>query len=157
MTRSKLTKGLMAGAAALATAASLAAVPTAASAQSAPYYGSGYGQPGPYYDPCRRDTTTRSTVGGLSGAAIGAAIGSGIAARGVRTEGAVLGGLLGAGAQQLDELGAVAVDPRADPLARQGQGHEDTAGHAVALGADPLDLEFAQRHRILIGQPHKRR
>lgn len=96
MTRSKLTRGLVAGAAAIATAAGLAAVPTAASAQSAPYYGSGYGQPGGYYDPCRRDTTNRSTVGGLSGAAIGAAVGSGIAARGVRTEGAVLGGLLGA-------------------------------------------------------------
>ena len=96
LTRSKLTKGLVAGAAAVATAASLAAVPTAASAQSAPYYGSGYGQPGGHYDPCRRDTTNRSTVGGLSGAAIGAAIGSGIAAKGVRTEGAVLGGLLGA-------------------------------------------------------------
>jgi hypothetical protein len=96
MTRSKLTKGLVAGAAAVATAAGLAAVPTAASAQTAPYYGSGYGYNNTYYDPCRRDTSQRATAGGLTGAAIGAAIGSGIAARGVRTEGAVLGGLLGA-------------------------------------------------------------
>ena len=91
MTRSKLAKGLLAG---LAATASLAAVPTIASAQAAPYYGAPYG--GGYYDQCGRDTTQRSTVGGLSGAAIGATVGSGIAARGVRTEGAVLGGLLGA-------------------------------------------------------------
>jgi hypothetical protein len=94
-------KGLMAGVAAVTTVAGLAAIPTGASAQS--YYGSGYGyNTGNYYgggytyDPCQRDTTERSTTGGLVGAAIGAAVGSNIAAHGVRTEGAVLGGLVGA-------------------------------------------------------------
>lgn len=90
MTRSKVTRSLVAGAAAIATMGGLAAMPTAASAQAYPYAGGGY------YDPCQRDTVNRSTTGGLTGAAIGAAIGSGMAARGVRTEGAVLGGLLGA-------------------------------------------------------------
>ncbi|HEX6860101.1 MAG TPA: hypothetical protein VF138_07900 [Caulobacteraceae bacterium] len=95
MTRSKLTRGMVAGAAAMVTVASLAAIPTAASAQSYPYYG-GQSYNGAYYDPCQRDSVNRQTTGGLTGAAIGAAVGSGIAARGVRTEGAVLGGLLGA-------------------------------------------------------------
>ena len=97
----RLMKGLMAGVAAVTTAAGLAAIPTGASAQS--YYGSGYGyNNGGYYgggynyDPCQRDTTQRGTTGGLVGAAIGAAVGSNIAAHGVRTEGAVLGGLVGA-------------------------------------------------------------
>ena len=93
MTISTKTKALVAGLAAVATVGGMA---TSASAQAYPYQGSGYGHQGGYYDPCSRDTTNRTTVGGLSGAAIGAAIGSGIAARGVRTEGAVLGGLLGA-------------------------------------------------------------
>ncbi|HYG26144.1 MAG TPA: glycine zipper 2TM domain-containing protein [Caulobacteraceae bacterium] len=87
MTRSRLTKGLVAGAAAVATLTGAAAIPGAASAQT---YGS------TYYDQCQRSTVTRSTVGGLAGAAIGAFAGSKMAARGVRTEGAVLGGLLGA-------------------------------------------------------------
>ena len=44
-------------------------------------------------------------------------------------------------------LGAVALDAGGHPLAGQGQGHEQAAvGDAVALRADPLDLEFAQRH-----------
>lgn len=90
MTISTKAKALVAGLAAAATVGSLA---TTAAAQAYPGYGP---QVGSYYDPCSRDTSQRSTVGGLSGAAIGAAIGSGIAARGVRTEGAVLGGLLGA-------------------------------------------------------------
>lgn len=50
---------------------------------------------GYYYDPCRRDTNQRGTVGGVLGGLAGAAIGSNVAARNARTEGAVLGGLLG--------------------------------------------------------------
>jgi len=66
-------------------------VPTFASAQSAGYYGGGYS-----YDPCRRDSTNRSTAGALIGGALGAVIGSNAAARNARTEGALLGGALGA-------------------------------------------------------------
>jgi hypothetical protein len=55
--------------------------------------GGAYDSNGYYYDPCRRSTTQRGTGGGLAGAGIGAAIGSGVAAKGARTEGAVLGGL----------------------------------------------------------------
>jgi hypothetical protein len=51
---------------------------------------------GYYYDPCRRDTAQRGTIGGLLGGLAGAAIGSNVAARNARTEGAVLGGLVGA-------------------------------------------------------------
>ncbi|MFN9848506.1 MAG: glycine zipper 2TM domain-containing protein [Alphaproteobacteria bacterium] len=50
---------------------------------------------GYYYDPCRRDTAQRGTIGGLLGGLAGAAIGSNVAARNARTEGAVLGGLVG--------------------------------------------------------------
>lgn len=50
---------------------------------------------GYYYDPCKRETNQRGTVGGLLGGLAGAAIGSNVAARNARTEGAVLGGLLG--------------------------------------------------------------
>ena len=85
MTRSKLTKGLVAGAAAALTITSVAAIPATALAQT-----------NTYYDACKRSTATRTTVGGLAGAAIGAFAGSKMAARGVRTEGAVLGGVLGA-------------------------------------------------------------
>ena len=68
----------------------VAAVPTFAQAQGA-YDNSGY-----YYDPCKRDQTSRSTIGGVIGALAGAAIGSNVAGRGVRTEGALLGGAAGA-------------------------------------------------------------
>jgi len=94
--RRKLTKALLAGLAATATAGGLAAIPASASAQGYPYQGTGQGYGGGYYDQCRNDLNTRGTIGGVTGAAIGATVGSGIAARGVRTEGAVLGGLLGA-------------------------------------------------------------
>lgn len=69
--------------------------PTLASAQA---YGSGayYGNQGYYYDQCQRSTTNRTTGGALTGGAIGMALGSGIAARGHRTDGSVVGGLLGA-------------------------------------------------------------
>ncbi|PTT04702.1 hypothetical protein DBR10_17995, partial [Caulobacter sp. HMWF025] len=83
---------------AIAAVVSGALVPTLASAQAyspRPAYAT-YDSTGPYYDPCARSTTNRSTGGGLAGAGIGAAIGSGISGNGARTEGAVLGGLLGA-------------------------------------------------------------
>lgn len=81
--------------------------PTLASAQSygtTPYgsqpygssYGGAYGNQGYYYDQCQRSTTNRTTGGALAGGAIGMALGSGIAARGHRTDGSVVGGLLGA-------------------------------------------------------------
>lgn len=76
--------------------------PTLASAQSygaTPYgssYGGAYNNQGYYYDQCQRSTTNRTTGGALAGGAIGMALGSGIAARGHRTDGSVVGGLLGA-------------------------------------------------------------
>ncbi len=84
--RSKFARSALAAFAGVAALTSVAAAPGVASAQ--PY--GGYS-----YDPCRRDSTNRSTSGGLIGAAIGAVIGSNAAARGVRTEGALLGGAVG--------------------------------------------------------------
>lgn len=84
--RSTLSKGGLAAVAGVA-ALTAASAPNVASAQS-------YG--GSYYDPCRRDQTTRGTAGALIGGALGAAIGSNAAARKNRTEGALLGGALGA-------------------------------------------------------------
>ena len=92
--RSTFAKSALAGVAGVMALGSAAAIPTFAAAQSAPYYGGGYGNS--YYDPCRRDSTNRSTVGALVGGALGAAIGSNAAARNARTEGALLGGALGA-------------------------------------------------------------
>ena len=73
--------------------------PTLASAQAygtTPYGGGAYANQGYYYDQCQRSTTNRTTGGALTGGAIGMALGSGIAARGHRTDGSVVGGLLGA-------------------------------------------------------------
>lgn len=73
--------------------------PTLASAQSygsSSYGGGAYGNQGYYYDQCQRSTANRTTGGALAGAGIGMALGSGIAARGHRTDGSVVGGLLGA-------------------------------------------------------------
>lgn len=89
--RSTFAKSALAGVAGVMALGSAAAIPTFAAAQSAPYYGGSS-----YYDPCRRDSTNRGTVGALLGGALGAAIGSNAAARNARTEGALLGGALGA-------------------------------------------------------------
>jgi hypothetical protein len=89
--RSTFAKSTLAGVAGIMALSAAASVPTFAAAQSAGYYNGGS-----YYDPCRRDSTNRSTVGALIGGALGAAIGSNAAARNARTEGALLGGALGA-------------------------------------------------------------
>lgn len=91
--RSKLAKGALASVAGVMALSAAATVPTFASAQSSGYYGNSGGS---YYDPCRRESTNRGTVGALVGGALGAAIGSNAAARNARTEGALLGGALGA-------------------------------------------------------------
>lgn len=88
--RSTFAKSTLASVAGVMALSAAASVPTYAAAQSAGYYGGGY------YDPCRRDTTQRGTMGALIGGALGAAIGSNAAARNARTEGALLGGALGA-------------------------------------------------------------
>lgn len=79
----------------LAAAAGVMALVTAAAgaAQAQPYggYSSGY-----TYDACKREKTTRGTVGALIGGTIGAVIGSNAAARNARTEGSLLGGAVGA-------------------------------------------------------------
>lgn len=90
--RSTFAKSVLAGVAGVMALGTAAAVPTFAAAQSAGYYGgSSYS-----YDPCRRESTNRGTMGALLGGALGAAIGSNAAARNARTEGALLGGALGA-------------------------------------------------------------
>ncbi len=86
MNRSTITKGLIGLAAATAALAA-----GAAQAQSYGAYDNGS-----YYDPCRRDQSSRSIVGGLVGAGIGAALGNNIAAGGHRGDGSVLGGVVGA-------------------------------------------------------------
>jgi hypothetical protein len=53
----------------------------------------GYGR---YASACERDQQTREAAGTAVGAGIGALAGSGIAGRGDRTEGAVIGGIAGA-------------------------------------------------------------
>jgi hypothetical protein len=88
--RTKIAKSVSATVAGVMAVSALAVAPSVAQAQSA-YDNSGY-----YYDPCRRDQTNRSTIGGVLGALAGAAIGSNVAGRGVRTEGALLGGAVGA-------------------------------------------------------------
>lgn len=89
--RSTFAKSTLASVAGVMALSAAASVPTFASAQSAGYYGGGYA-----YDPCRRETTNRGTVGALLGGVLGAAIGSNVAARNARTEGALLGGAAGA-------------------------------------------------------------
>ena len=88
-----LAKTSLTGAAAIMALATAVSVPTFAAAQSSSDY---YGRNSYSYDPCRRDTTSRSTGGGIIGALAGAAIGSNVAGRNVRKEGAVLGALAGA-------------------------------------------------------------
>jgi opacity protein-like surface antigen len=79
----------------LIAAAGLMALSTTA-AQAQPYGYNGMGSGGYAYDPCKREKTTRGTVGALIGGTIGAVIGSNAAARNARTEGSLLGGALGA-------------------------------------------------------------
>jgi hypothetical protein len=90
--RSTFAKSALAGVAGVMALSAAATVPTFAAAQSSSYYGNDGG----YYDPCRRSSTNRGTVGALVGGALGAAIGSNAAAKNARTEGALLGGALGA-------------------------------------------------------------
>src|SRR5688500_15480587 len=67
---------------AIVAAAGAMALGAAASASAQPYgyygdsYGGAYGGGGGYYDPCRRDSTNRGTVGALLGGALGASIGA---------------------------------------------------------------------------------
>jgi hypothetical protein len=86
VTMAKATLAAVAGVMALGAAA--------ANAQPYGYYGMGSG--GYAYDACKREKTTRGTVGALIGGTIGAVIGSNAAARNARTEGSLLGGALGA-------------------------------------------------------------
>ena len=87
-------KTSLTGAAAIMALATAVSVPSFAAAQGSSDY---YGRNSNYsYDPCRRDTTSRSTGGGIIGALAGAAIGSNVAGHNVRKEGAVLGALAGA-------------------------------------------------------------
>jgi hypothetical protein len=77
----------------------LALTAGAASAQSSRYDSGNYTTQSPngyYYDACKREQTSRGTVGAVLGGGAGAVIGSNVAARNARTEGALLGGLLGA-------------------------------------------------------------
>lgn len=116
--RSKIAKSALAGVAGVMALSGAVAAPTFASAQSAGYYGNGYGGGNGYaYDPCRRESTNRGTVGALLGGALGAAIGSNAAARNARTEGALLGGALGAvgGAVVGNQSAACAPGYRAPP------------------------------------------
>lgn len=83
---------MKAGAAAIAAVMALGAATT--QAQPYGYYGMGNG--GYQYDPCKREKTTRGTMGALIGGTIGAVIGSNAAARNARTEGSLLGGAVGA-------------------------------------------------------------
>jgi hypothetical protein len=85
-TRSIFAKSALGAAAGAMALTGVVAVPTLAQAQSGGYY----------YDACKRDKTTRGTLGGVIGALAGAAIGSNVAARNARTEGALLGGAVGA-------------------------------------------------------------
>ena len=94
MNRSTIVKGLIG-----LTAATAALAAGAAQAQS---YG-GYNN-GAYYDPCSRDRTSRSVVGGL--------LGGSVAGNGAKTEGAILGAGLGAVAgHQIAKNSVRCVDP----------------------------------------------
>ncbi|WP_374570017.1 glycine zipper 2TM domain-containing protein [Phenylobacterium sp.] len=90
--RTIIAKGATAAVAGVMALTGALSIPTFAAAQSAGYYDGGSYN----YDPCRRASTNRGTVGALIGGAMGAVIGSNAAARNARTEGALLGGALGA-------------------------------------------------------------
>jgi uncharacterized protein YcfJ len=76
--------------AAVAGVMAMTAAATTAQAQSPAYPGGGY------YDPCARDTSSRSITGALIGATGGAVVGSQFASSGHRRDGSLLGGVLGA-------------------------------------------------------------
>lgn len=82
---------------ALAAAAGVMALAAAApqAAQAQPYGDGAYGPPS-YSDVCRSDRNNRTGLGALLGAGLGAALGSQVAANHHRTDGAIVGGLLGA-------------------------------------------------------------
>lgn len=88
MNRSYFAKGVVG---AVAAAMAVSAFASASQAQTAVQDSKGY-----YYDPCKRDTTARTTTGALIGGALGAAAGSNVAAHGRRKNGAIIGGVLGA-------------------------------------------------------------
>lgn len=79
---------IIAVAASAAVAASLFAVPEFASAQSSRSYGSG--------NPCAARKDTKGRQGLVTGAVIGGVLGSAVAGKGNKTEGALLGGTVGA-------------------------------------------------------------
>ena len=81
-------KTLIAFATSAAMAASLFAVPDFASAQSSRSYGSG--------NPCAARKDTKGRQGLVTGAVIGGVLGPAVAGRGNKTEGALLGGAVGA-------------------------------------------------------------
>jgi hypothetical protein len=154
--RNKLTRGLLASLAATATAGGLMAIPASASAQAYPYQGG-------YYDPCARDTTSRSTIGGLTGAAIGAAVGSNVAARGVRTEGSVIGGLLGAviGSNVGRQSAACRSAPQpyqAPPVAYESRSPYQDYGYGVAPAQpyqpQPYGRDYGYQAQPYGGQPY---
>jgi hypothetical protein len=87
--------------AALASAAVAMTLAAAAPSFAQPYApppGGGYydAQGRYYYDPCKRDQNNRAVAGAVVGGILGAVVGNGLAARGVRTEGALIGGGVGA-------------------------------------------------------------
>jgi hypothetical protein len=85
-----MARGALAAAAGVMALCAATAAPQAAAAQ--PY---GYGAPS-YSDVCRSDRNNRTGLGALLGAGLGAALGSQIAANHHRTDGAIVGGLVGA-------------------------------------------------------------
>jgi len=89
------------------------AAPVSASAQAYGYsrnYGTGayapaydYGRYGRQtYDPCAREREGRTGAGAVIGGGAGAVIGSQLAARGRRTEGSILGGVVGYRSRPID-------------------------------------------------------
>ncbi|MDQ0465781.1 uncharacterized protein YcfJ [Caulobacter ginsengisoli] len=81
-------KTLIALATSAAMAVSLFSVPDIASAQSSRSYGTG--------SPCAAKKDTKGKQGLVTGAIIGGVLGSAVAGRGNKTEGALLGGTVGA-------------------------------------------------------------
>jgi hypothetical protein len=92
--KSTLTRAVLATAA--AATALVAVAPTVAAAQSYGY-SNGYSQGGYAYDGCRREQTSRGTLGALAGAAAGIALGNNASRdRSSRRNAAAAGGVLGA-------------------------------------------------------------
>jgi hypothetical protein len=85
-----IARSALAAAAGVAALSASLAAPQVAAAQSY-----GYGQPA-YSDVCRSDRNNRTALGALLGAGAGAVLGSQMAANHHRTDGSILGGVLGA-------------------------------------------------------------